>query len=290
MTKAIAVVGFDYVGVNKDTKQKLICLAGDVRRSTKNHIEHALDMGKAVYAAHDLLASAGCASKFGAWVASECGFSKRTAYNYLNAYVRFDGNRASLAQFTTEAVYFLASDDVPEEAVNEALRLAGKGSRINREAAQEIASQYEPEESEPADDEESDVIDVEPVEISEPAADEPPPDPPKISGGATFDVAEIEAVKAAEEVDLAAKQSPYDDILNHLTQAKKLWNQIVGDERDGVYAASKRQRVLSLLDDLYAPVAQCRPMKQCTFCDGKGCKKCSNCGWWPRSVVEGMSR
>jgi len=48
--------------------------------------------------------------------------------------------------------------------------------------------------------------------------------------------------------------------------------------------------VLTLLDDLRPPIAQARPMKVCTFCKGKGCEKCSGCGWWPRSVVEGLSR
>lgn len=116
---------------------------------------------------------------------------------------------------------------------------------------------------------------------------------PKISGGATFDIAEIEAAQASEQTDspdLAALQAPYDVMLNAITQIKKLWNEVTADERDGVYVAQKRQRVLTLLDDLRPPIAQARPMKVCTFCKGKGCEKCSGCGWWPRSVVEGLSR
>lgn len=110
----------------------------------------------------------------------------------------------------------------------------------------------------------------------------------KISGGVTFDVEEIEAADVAPV--LGPKQAPYDTILNCITQIKKIWNELTADERDGVYCVQKRQRVLTLLDELRPPIAQARPMKVCTFCNGKGCQKCQGCGWWPRSVVEGQSR
>lgn len=92
------------------------------------------------------------------------------------------------------------------------------------------------------------------------------------------------------ELDLTKLQAKYDTMLNAITQITKIWNEVCADDRDGVYAAPKKQRVISALGELRPPIAQARPMKVCTFCKGNGCQKCSGCGWWPRSVVEGLSR
>lgn len=112
---------------------------------------------------------------------------------------------------------------------------------------------------------------------------------PKISGGATFDVAEIEAVKE-HEATLEGKQEPYDKMLEHLRQVATIWNRLTADEKDGVYVVHKRQRIVSLLGDIRPAIAQARPEAWCNRCDGKGCAKCKNCGWWPKSVVEGMTK
>lgn len=95
---------------------------------------------------------------------------------------------------------------------------------------------------------------------------------------------------AATALDLTAKQAPYDDMLNAITAITKNWNAVTSDERDGVYAVDKKNRVEQLLRDLRPPIAQARPHAICSHCEGKGCKKCQNCGWWPRSVVEGLRK
>lgn len=98
------------------------------------------------------------------------------------------------------------------------------------------------------------------------------------------------AADKAGELDLTKLQAKYDTMLNCITQITKIWNELCADERDGVYVAPKKQRVITALGELRPPIAQARPMKVCTFCKGKGCDKCQGCGWWPRSVVEGLSR
>lgn len=91
-------------------------------------------------------------------------------------------------------------------------------------------------------------------------------------------------------LNLAAKQAPYDEMLNAITTITKAWNAVTSDERDGVYAVDKKNRVNQILKDLRPPIAQARPHAICDHCEGKGCKKCQNCGWWPRSVVEGLKK
>jgi hypothetical protein len=145
VSKAVAVVTFDYEGIDKDTKGKLTYLAGQIRKSAKGHITHALEMGEHIHEANDALAHAGCEGRFSEWVKAECGFSRKTAYNYMNAFARFGGNCESLTQFTAEAVYLLAGDDVPEGAIKEALKMADKGERIGLETAKATVEKHCPE-------------------------------------------------------------------------------------------------------------------------------------------------
>lgn len=133
--------GFDYDGLDKETRGKLVALAGQVRRSTKGHIEHALQMGEAVHEAHGLLSKAGCESKFGQWVEQECGFGKQTAYNYLNAFLRFGGQSSKLGQFTSEAIYLLSCDGVPDSVVKATLALADK-QRVTMDVAQATLDRF----------------------------------------------------------------------------------------------------------------------------------------------------
>ena len=46
-------------------------------------------MGKMVHEAHELLAGGGCEGQFKPWIEAECGISRSTAYNYMNARRRF---------------------------------------------------------------------------------------------------------------------------------------------------------------------------------------------------------
>jgi hypothetical protein len=112
-------------------------------------------------------------------------------------------------------------------------------------------------------------------------------DPPPVKQYAdTFDTETF----VSSSINLAEKQTPYDEILNAITAITKTWNKLTSDERDGVYVIDKRQRVERILKELRAPIAQARPHALCDHCEGKGCKKCHNCGWWPRSVVEGLKK
>jgi hypothetical protein len=285
---AIATTAFDYEGIDKDIKGMLRSIAGDIRRSTKSHLDYAIQMGESVTQANELFAKSGCEGKFGAWVKAECGFSKRSAYNYMNAFARFGGNRASLAQFTAEAVYLLSEDSVSDDVVAQAIKMAGKGQRITKEAAVEL-KRLDAEQNQPEDEpeEESTAVQdnaqedvVEPVSVSE-------TDPPPVRQYAdTFDTSTF----GSGSIDLAAKQAPYDAMLNAITVITKNWNAVTDDERDGVYAVDKKNRVNQILKDLRPPIAQARPHALCDHCEGEGCKKCQNCGWWPRSVVEGLKK
>jgi hypothetical protein len=291
--KSLSVEQFDYSELDKDTKGMLISYAGEFSRAMRDHKQTWLTAGEPISKAHELLATSGKEGKFSKWVEVVLGVSRQTAYRFMWTWERF-GNCNSLEQFTTEALYLLAGPNVPDKAVKEAVKLADKGQRIDKPLGEELIEKHtveaEPKPSRsaklpsqsdepptPAEDETALADDMEAVSGEETAVKQ---------YGDTFDPPTF----ANGKCDLAAKQAPYDDMLNAITSITKHWNAVTGDERDGVYAVDKKNRVEQLLRDLRPPIAQARPHALCDHCEGKGCKKCQNCGWWPRSVVEGLKK
>lgn len=321
------LITFDYAGIDKDTKSKLVSLAGDFNRAMREHANAGMAAGKAASQAHELLAGEGKEGSFAGYAEGVLGVSRQTAYNYMWAWDRF-GKCKSLLHFSAEAMYALASPKAPPQAAKEAEKLADKGERVNIAKAKELLDKFREAGTRAAKaGNKSTKSDVKTPEARPESAAAPvdagsdgPAAPPKLVGpcphggehtydeeactrchdpkpkgwmppeGVTKYNDKFDPPAADEALDLAAKQAPYDDMLNALTQISKTWNAVVKDERDGVYAIDKRQRVEILIRDLRAPIAQARPHGLCSHCEGKGCKKCHNCGWWPRSVVEGLKK
>jgi hypothetical protein len=96
-----------------------------------------LKIGEQLSAAHDLFAGAGRDGEFRPWVKRRCYFSLRTAYRYRDVHRRFAGQKcATVAHFEQRALYCLAKEDCPQEAVDKAIEMADRGERITLHAAQ----------------------------------------------------------------------------------------------------------------------------------------------------------
>ncbi|MBE9212899.1 DUF3102 domain-containing protein [Plectonema cf. radiosum LEGE 06105] len=69
--------------------------------------------------------------QFDAWLKAEFGWSRRTAYNFINVYETF-GERANLAQIdiATSALYLLAAPSTPQNVREEYLLKAKEGEKI----------------------------------------------------------------------------------------------------------------------------------------------------------------
>jgi hypothetical protein len=292
-----ALIAFDYASVDKDTKSKLIALAGEVKQYSKAFKQYGEKIGETLAVAHDLLAGKGCEGLFRPWVECEMDIGLSTAYNLLNVHWRSD-KFPILETLPPTVAYLLSPESVPDEAIREMEKAVKKGVRPTVELAKETIAKFReagkpkpagrtsapkklPSQSDepptPAEDETALADDMEAVsgEVTAVKQYGDTFDPPTFSNG---------------KCDLAAKQAPYDDMLNAITSITKHWNAVTGDERDGVYAVDKKNRVNQILKDLRPPIAQARPHALCEHCEGKGCKKCHNCGWWPRSVVEGLKK
>jgi len=72
--------------------------------------------------AHDYLAGKGRDGEFRPWVGERCGFSKSSAYNYIQASQVFGVCPTVGQTFDATALYALSSDTCPEAATDEAIK------------------------------------------------------------------------------------------------------------------------------------------------------------------------
>jgi len=118
------------------------------------------------------------------------------------------------------------------------------------------------------------------LEKGKPAPDREPGD----------DTDAIEAEKAADQKTLAELQAPYDELLTALVKVRKMWNSLAGDKFHAVHCAQKNQRVTTALTDCRAAISTARPACKCKRCAGKGCQKCHQSGYWPKSVLDAVEK
>ena len=65
---------------------------------------------------------------FTRWVTERCGFTDRTARNYIAAFETFGQDAETVSgTFDAKAMYLLSSDNTPETATKQALELAKGG-------------------------------------------------------------------------------------------------------------------------------------------------------------------
>lgn len=139
----------------KPTIRKLESCAAKIERLRAKGVELIFAMGRELKIAHDELSNHGDGC-FGKWCKERCGISKSTAFDYLNAVDVFEGRlSAGRTNFDAKALYLLARDSTPQDAIDKAIEAAEKGERITLAKAKEIVSAV--------------VIDVEPTAITETA-------------------------------------------------------------------------------------------------------------------------
>ncbi len=139
--QALITTGFDYGTVAKDAKGKLIYLAGQINREKNAVAESLMTIGEHIGEAHQLLAGKGGDGKFSEWVQETCGFSRRTAYNYMLAYQKFHGCEG-IAYISQDAMYALSGPETPPGAFKEAVKLAEKGQRVDLKHAKNLLLKF----------------------------------------------------------------------------------------------------------------------------------------------------
>lgn len=137
----LVVANFDYAILSKEDAGKLRYCAGEIQKQKKSVAVSLMTIGQVLMTAHEQLAKHRSGT-FQKWVESECGFSKSTAYNYMQAFSVF-GNCPTVGQLEDGAMYALASNGTPEKALKEVLKLADKGTKITQKLAKTIIKKHQ---------------------------------------------------------------------------------------------------------------------------------------------------
>ncbi len=279
----IAVKTFDYEGIDPEAKSKLIYLASEVHKATSTHVESAIRLGESLATAQAVLTAAGRKGRFAEWIDKECGFSKSTAYNYIAAFTRFNSELENVGKFTMGAVFALSPEKVPQIAVDEALKAAKKGVRINRERAQEILERFravkKPETAKIPENKSSNALEKSTSESGYEQAE---------TGGGEevdFEPAKLDS-QPKPLVDIAGLAAPYKQWVLELGAIINGVKRLSAEERTGGHLATKEARIVHDLSEAKVAISEAEPVRVCPKCDGAGCHPCSHTGFWTRAILK----
>ena len=139
---ALTNPSFDYSSIgDKEVRCKLINLEGRIRNNYAKMLTNILDVGEDLHEARNLLANH-YNGTFQQWVPATFGFSKSTAYNLINVFLRFGDSRPIIGRLCDTTLYLLSSPLTPESAVKEAKKLATKGVVVTPTMAKEIRDKH----------------------------------------------------------------------------------------------------------------------------------------------------
>ena len=137
MAKELTAKAFDYSALEKDTKSKLIWLAGAIRKANATHAKAGIEIGQFLADSRDLLADQ---KPFRDWVEKETCYSVRSAYNYISAFEHF-GACANFAHIELSAMYVLTSN---AKAKTKAIKLADNGVSVTHSMAKKLVKESKP--------------------------------------------------------------------------------------------------------------------------------------------------
>ncbi|MEA5617552.1 DUF3102 domain-containing protein [Cronbergia sp. UHCC 0137] len=135
------VISFDYEILTPEQRSLVEQRTSEIREQLRRTAQDIWEIGQSLAEVRTQLKH----GQFDSWLKAEFGWSRRTAYNFINVYETF-GNRANLAQIdiATSALYLLAAPSTPQNLREQYLEEAKTGKRItHKELVQTIKHQQE---------------------------------------------------------------------------------------------------------------------------------------------------
>jgi hypothetical protein len=123
----IGRTAFDYASLAANKAEFLRNGATRIRQGVKSTVEAICDIGVQLCRAKQMLGH----GQFVQWVESECGFSLRSAQNYMRASEFAADKNATIARLPPATVYRLSAKNAPPEVVSEILARATSGERVS---------------------------------------------------------------------------------------------------------------------------------------------------------------
>jgi Protein of unknown function (DUF3102) len=122
----IGRTAFDYASLAANKAEFLRNGATRIRQGVKSTVEAICDIGVQLCRAKQMLGH----GQFVQWVESECGFSLRSAQNYMRASEFAADKNATIARLPPATVYRLSAKNTPPEVVAEVMARAASGERV----------------------------------------------------------------------------------------------------------------------------------------------------------------
>lgn len=117
---------FTYASLPAATAEALRQQAERIRARVKATTEAIIDIGRDLLAVKQQLEH----GQFSEWVTAECGFTLRTAENYIRAAEFAEGKNEIVSLLAPATVYKLSAKSAPQEIVNDVLDRAKNGLPI----------------------------------------------------------------------------------------------------------------------------------------------------------------
>jgi hypothetical protein len=118
---------FDYGDVPADTAAVLRAQASRIRTMVRSTTETIIQVGNDLIAVKQTIGH----GKFRDWIEAECGFSVRSAENYIKAAEFAEGKSATVAFLQPATVYRLAAKSTPAVLVQNVMRRAESGEVVS---------------------------------------------------------------------------------------------------------------------------------------------------------------
>lgn len=133
--KARVVSNFDYKVLDYEQRIAVQKLTGEIRERLRYSAQVIWEVGQKLAEVRLQLKH----GQFDAWLRGEFGWSRRTAYNFINVYETF-GESANLAQIdiAASALYLLAAPSTPKEVRDEFLQRATEGETVTHKELRQV--------------------------------------------------------------------------------------------------------------------------------------------------------
>lgn len=125
--QAEVVTSFDYDGLEPGQRSVVQQRTGEIKERLQRSAQDIWEVGQRLAEVRACLKY----GQFDSWLQAEFGWSRRTAYNFINVYETFQ-ERANLAQLNiaTSALYLLAAPSTPPEVRDDFLKRAKAGEKV----------------------------------------------------------------------------------------------------------------------------------------------------------------
>ena len=132
------VTRFDYEMLTPEQRMLVQQRTGEIRERLQRSAQDVWEIGQRLAEVRNQIKH----GHFDSWLKAEFGWSRRTAYNFINVYESFR-ERANLAQIdiATSALYLLAAPSTPQDVREQYLLKAKEGEKITHKDLREKIEQ-----------------------------------------------------------------------------------------------------------------------------------------------------